>query len=229
MLTTHSGRKTQRFVNCKSRTICYGRCEIMWQWLRGKSGMRRWLREVAAIWAARWPLVVISHRSATEVQWGWGRYYTSVPLTMNVEILWMANDISLTGHLGPSQDHGWSGDVFGLDHNGHWCSEILPNILVWAESRKKSSILTVLKSLPLLGEHFSQIGMNLVNLLIWTSQGLQYELKLFNYASRYSEVYAIRNMKTSVVARALMNFFAWVRIPLRESNRSRRKFDFIPR
>ena len=67
--------------------------------------------------------------------------------------------------------------------------------------------------MPIIGEPFARLAMDVVGPLPRTATGKQYVLVISDYATRYPEAYAMRNVSAPAVAEKLIDLFSHYRVP----------------
>ena len=138
-----------------------------------------------------------------------------VPTTYRTEILSLAHDTSLSGHLGVNKTYQkilnhffWPKlhkDVVQYCRSCHTCQVVgKPN-----QTIPKAP----LKPIPVFGEPFSRIMIDCVGPLPKTRSGNQYLLTMMCTSSRFPEAIPLRNIKTSSIVKALIKFFTLFGLP----------------
>ncbi len=98
----------------------------------------------------------------------------------------------------------------GIHENLHqWCAACRECQLVNPPASPKAP----LRPLPLMQVPFERIGMDLIGPLEWSARGHRFALVLVDYATRYPEAVALRNISTKSVAEALFSMISRVGIP----------------
>jgi len=137
-----------------------------------------------------------------------------VPLSLRVEVLRLAHDTPMGGHLGTGKtkdrvwrDFYWPGigvEVRRYVRSCDRCQRAQP------KGRTGKVPLAVM---PLVDQPFERVGVDLVGPMMPASQdGHRYILVMVDYATRYPEAVPLKNMTAETVAEALFNM--WTRLGL---------------
>ena len=136
-----------------------------------------------------------------------------LPRQLRPVVLKLAHDIPMAGHLGRKkttdrilQRFYWPGIYRDVRDHCRSC-----------EQCQKGSPRGVRKAplipLPIMDEPFRRIAMDIVGPLSRSSSGKRYILVICDYATRYPEAVALRNIDANTVAEELLTFFARVGVP----------------
>ena len=146
---------------------------------------------------------------STDEDSGWNTtYQIVVPSGYRTQILSLAHDNVLSGHLGITKTYyrilkqffwpGLKSDVSRYCHSCHVCQLVgKPNQVVPQAP---------LHPIPVLGEPFERLIIDCVGPLPNSKSGHQYLLTLMCAATRYPEAIPIRSLKTKVVVKELVKF-----------------------
>ena len=138
-----------------------------------------------------------------------------VPKSLRPSILAMAHDTPMAGHLGSKrtqervwQDFYWPGvstDIRKYCRSCDICQRTTP---------KGHNRRVPLGSVPLVGEPFQKVGVDLIGPIAPASErGHRYILVMVDYATRYPEAVALKSIDTCSVAEALLQMWTRVGIP----------------
>ena len=139
-----------------------------------------------------------------------------VPSGLRAEVMRVAHDTPMAGHLATQRtrerlwnDFYWpkmSADVRQYCQSCDKCQRLCPR------SRIQKAPL---EKLPLIGEPFARVGVDIVGPIIPASQeGHKYVLVMVDYATRYPEARALKNIDSVTVAEALIDMWSRVGIPV---------------
>ena len=67
--------------------------------------------------------------------------------------------------------------------------------------------------LPIIGEPFQRIAMDIVGPLIRSKSGNKYILVICDYSTRYPEAVPLKNIEAETIAEELRKFFPWMGVP----------------
>ena len=143
-------------------------------------------------------------------------YRLVVPKVCRIRVLQLAHESPFAGHLGISRT------TFRITQYFYWPNmgdEIVRYCKSCAICQLTVSRGTVPKmplgTMPLIGEPFKRVAVDIVGPLgeQRTRRGNRYILTLMDYASRYPEAVALRNIDTQTVAEALLDIYSRVGIP----------------
>ncbi|MES9950010.1 MAG: RNase H-like domain-containing protein [Candidatus Thiodiazotropha sp.] len=138
-----------------------------------------------------------------------------VPKIYRSEILSLAHETPLSGHLGVNKTYHkilnhfyWPGlrsDVSNYCRSCHTCQMVgKPNqVIPKAE----------LQPIPAFDEPFSRIIIDCVGPLPRTKSGNEYLLTIMCASTRFPEAIPLRNIKTKTIVKALVKFFTFVGLP----------------
>uniref|UniRef100_A0A8C5DMZ9 Gypsy retrotransposon integrase-like protein 1 n=1 Tax=Gouania willdenowi TaxID=441366 RepID=A0A8C5DMZ9_GOUWI len=138
-----------------------------------------------------------------------------VPTPYRTEILKMAHDNLLAGHLGVKKTYDrilrhffWPGlksDVVRHCRVCHWCQV----------SGKPNQIIppAPLYPIPAVGEPFERVLVDCVGPLPRTKSGNKFLVTVMCAATRFPEVFPVRKITTPVVVKALVKFFSLFGLP----------------
>ncbi|CAB3980524.1 Retrovirus-related Pol poly, partial [Paramuricea clavata] len=143
------------------------------------------------------------------------RYQIVIPKTYRPEVLSLAHETPLSGHLGINKTYQkiithfyWTGirkDVVEFCKTCHTCQVVgKPN-----QTIPKAP----LKPIPAFDEPFSRILIDCVGPLPKTKKGNQYLLTIMCASTRFPEAIPLRNIKTKTIVQALTKFFTLVGLP----------------
>ena len=138
-----------------------------------------------------------------------------VPRVYRPEILNLAHDTPMSGHLGINKTHhkilnhfywpGLKSDVSRFCKSCHTCQMVgKPN-----QTIPKAH----LQPIPAFDEPFSRIIIDCVGPLPKTKSGNEYLLTIMCASTRFPEAIPLRNIKTKNIVKALVKFFAFVGLP----------------
>ena len=138
-----------------------------------------------------------------------------VPIGLRQEVMRVAHDTPMAGHLAAQRTRerlwndfywpGMCGDIRRYCQSCDRCQRICP------KSRVKKAPLG---KLPLVGTPFERVAVDLIGPLIPASEeGHKWVLVMVDYATRYPEARALKNIDTENVAEALLDMWSRVGIP----------------
>lgn len=137
-----------------------------------------------------------------------------VPESMRLKVLHLGHSVPWAGHLGQQKTLSriasrfyWPRlytDVADFCKSCPECQLVRP---------AKKSDRAPLVSLPIIDIPFSRIAMDIVGPLERSRSGNRYILVVADYATRYPEVFPLRNIKTRQVVNALVQLFSRVGLP----------------
>ena len=138
-----------------------------------------------------------------------------VPKQLRGEVLWLAHEGPLAGHLGINktqqrilQHFYWPGlrtDVVTFCKSCHVCQMTgKPN---------QTTQVTPLVPIPVMDEPFSRVILDCVGPLPRTRKGNQYLLTVMCTATRFPEAIPLRNIKAPNIVKGLIKFFTLVGLP----------------
>ena len=138
-----------------------------------------------------------------------------VPKVYRAEILSMAHDLPLGGHLGVNKtvekilkQFFWPGlrsDVAKYCRSCHTCQVV--------GKHKADPPVAPLHPIPTFGEPFSKVIVDCVGPLPKTKTGNQYLLTVMCANTRFPEAFPLRNIKSSTVTKVLLRFFTTFGLP----------------
>ena len=146
----------------------------------------------------------------------WAEYHQIVvPQSYRPEILSMAHETPLAGHLGVNKTYNkmakhfyWprmKGDVVKFCRSCHTCQVVgKPN---------KKIQKAHLQPIPAFEEPFSRVLVDCVGPLPKTRSGNEYLLTVMCAATRFPEAIPLRNIKAKTIVKALIKFFSMVGLP----------------
>lgn len=138
-----------------------------------------------------------------------------VPKSLRPQVLSLAHDHSLSGHLGVTKTYkrvlryffwpGLKSDVASFCRSCHTCQV----------SGKPNQVIPVapLKPIPVMGEPFEHVIVDCVGPLPKTKSGNQYILTMMCTATRYPEAVPLRSLKSRAIVKALVKFFSTFGLP----------------
>lgn len=138
-----------------------------------------------------------------------------VPMPYRVEILKLAHDNPLAGHLGIKKTYnrilrhffwpGLKGDVARFCKSCHWCQ---------VSGKPNQTIPPApLYPIPAVGEPFERVLVDCVGPLPRTKTGNKFLITVMCAATRFPEVFPVRKITTPVVVQALTKFFSLFGLP----------------
>ena len=137
-----------------------------------------------------------------------------VPKPLRHRVLKTAHDIPLSGHLGKKktldrihQRFFWPGvrrDVTAYCRSCETCQ---------LTSKYKTKLRAPMISLPVVGQPFEKIAMDIVGPLERSKNGNKYVLVICDYATRYPEAIPLRSIEAKKIANELVKLFSRVGIP----------------
>ncbi len=129
-----------------------------------------------------------------------------LPEKYHRRVIKLAHDIPLAGHLGREKTTHrilrrfyWP-TLFQDERN--YC-QTCKECQLHGGSRHKAPMIP----LPIIGEPFRRIAMDILGPLPWTNRGNKFILVTSDYATRYPEAFALRNITASKIAEVLMELF----------------------
>ena len=140
-----------------------------------------------------------------------------VPQQFCPQVLGLAHDHSMSGHLGIRKTYSrilryffWPGlksDVVRFCRSCHTCQV----------AGKPNQVIPVapLKPIPAVGEPFEHVIVDCVGPLPKTKSGNQYILTVMCAATRYPEAVPLRSLKARAIVKALVKFFSTFGLPRR--------------
>uniref|UniRef100_A0A8C5D858 Gypsy retrotransposon integrase-like protein 1 n=1 Tax=Gouania willdenowi TaxID=441366 RepID=A0A8C5D858_GOUWI len=136
-----------------------------------------------------------------------------VPQVVRSTILKLGHSVPWAGHLGKHKTAArilhyfyWPGlhkDVAQFCHSCPQCQITSPRM----PSRAP------LQNMPIIGTPFERIGMDIVGPVERSKSGYRYMLVISDYATKYPEVFPLKNIKAKTVAFCLVQFFSRVGFP----------------
>ena len=136
-----------------------------------------------------------------------------LPTVCRKAVLQLAHDIPMAGHLGKKktgdrvlQRFYWPGVFRDVEDHCRTCEQCQKTS---SKNVKKAPLLP----LPIMDEPFKRIAMDIVGPLPRSSTGKRFILVICDYATRYPEAIALRNIDANTVAEGLLQFFARVGVP----------------
>ena len=137
-----------------------------------------------------------------------------IPTKYRQDILKLAHEIPLSGHLGNKKTRNKIRKFF------YW-PNIFEDIRQWCAScpqcqksrRTNVSSRAPLVKTPTIGEPFFRIGMDIVGPLSLSNNRNRFILTMIDHATRYPEAIAIPDMKAETVSKVMCEFFCRVGIP----------------
>ncbi len=136
-----------------------------------------------------------------------------VPKSRREMLFQAAHCNPMAGHLGQAATLNRLMARFfwpGIHENvRRWCAACRECQLVNPPASPKAP----LRPLPLMQVPFERIGMDLIRPLEWSARGHRFALVLVDYATRYPEAVALRNISAKSVAEALFSMISRVGIP----------------
>ncbi|CAN2390404.1 K02A2.6-like, partial [Pristimantis euphronides] len=149
-------------------------------------------------------------------QEGWRRErHLVVPQLYRAELLRLAHEIPLAGHLGVAKTKARLAHLFywpkmGADVAKYCRSCVTCQRMGKAGPGPKAPLVT----LPIIEEPFQRIAVDLIGPLPTpSSSGKRYILTVVDYATRYPEAVALSSIRADVVAKALLEIFTRVGFP----------------
>ena len=138
-----------------------------------------------------------------------------VPRAYHSEILNLAHETPMSGHLGVNKTYhkilnhffwpGLKSDVSQHCKSCHTCQMVgKPNQIIPK---------ACLQPIPAFDEPFSRIIIDCVGPLPKTKSGCQYLLTIMCASTRFPEAIPLRNIKTKTIVKALVKFFTFVGLP----------------
>ena len=145
----------------------------------------------------------------------WGLHQIVVPKSYRHEILSIAHERPMSGHISINKTYhkiinhfywpGLKSDVSKYCKTCHTCQMVgKPN-----QTIPKAQ----LQSIPAFDEPFSRILIDCVGPLPRTKSGNKYLLTIMCTSTRFPEAIHVRNIKTKSIVEALINFFTFVGLP----------------
>lgn len=136
-----------------------------------------------------------------------------VPKPFRNQIVHLAHSAPTAAHLGVKKtcqkvlrDFYWPGLTADVKAICHSCEEC-------QKGAKKNRSKAPLVPLPVVGEPFARIVVDIVGPLRRTARGNKYILTLMDFATRYPEAIPLRKIDASTVAEALCEVFTRLGIP----------------
>ena len=138
-----------------------------------------------------------------------------VPKEYRDEIMSLAHEGLFAGHLGRtktyervSADFYWPGMYKDVD-------EYIKTCHICQVSGKPNQVIppAPLKTVPIVGEAFSKVLIDIVGPLPRTSQGNQYILTVMCMTTRFPEAIPLRKITATVVAKSLVKYFTMTGLP----------------
>ncbi len=138
-----------------------------------------------------------------------------LPKSFRQDVLRLAHEISMAGHLGIRKTHEKIGrhfywphmhkDIVSYCHSCHACQV----------TGKPNQTIPVapLCPLPVMEEPFSRVLIDCVGPLPKTKKGNEYLLTIMDAFTRFPEAVPLRSIKTKVIVEALLHFFSRVGLP----------------
>ena len=135
-----------------------------------------------------------------------------LPKQFHSQVLKVAHEVPLAGHMGRDRT------TSRVLRRFYWPS-LFQDMAVYCKScpacqkTSKGRNRAPLISMPIMGEPFQRIAMDLVGPLPKTKRGHRYMLVIVDYASRYPEAIPLKTFTADVVAEKLVDVFARHGIP----------------
>ncbi|KAK4287334.1 hypothetical protein Pmani_039592, partial [Petrolisthes manimaculis] len=138
-----------------------------------------------------------------------------VPKELRQEILSMAHDGGLSGHLGIRKTVARIRSCFYWPSLKRDVADYCRTCDTCQKMGKPNQSLKVAPLIPIphFGEPFERVQVDIVGPLPRTSNGHLYILTIMDMATRYPEAVPLRNISASVVIRELINFFTHFGLP----------------
>lgn len=140
-----------------------------------------------------------------------------VPQPFRSQVLALAHDHSMLGHLGIHKTYNrvlryffWPGlktDVTKFCQSCHVCQ-------IAGKPNQKVPVAPI-KPIPIIGEPFEHVIIDCVGPLPKTKSGNQYILTMMCAATRYPEAVLLRTLKSRAIVKALLKFFSTFGLPQR--------------
>ena len=137
-----------------------------------------------------------------------------VPTKYRPNILMLAHDITMAGHLGVEKtkqrilaNFYWPGvfhDVAEYCRSCHTCQ-----FMDKGHAKRKVPLIPM----PIISTPFKRIGIDIMGPMNRSCKGNKYLLTILDYASRYPEAIPLSNIRVDNVANALLTVFARVGLP----------------
>ena len=138
-----------------------------------------------------------------------------VPKAYRKEIMSMAHDLPVSGHLGIKkttdrilQQFFWPGmndEIKQYCKSCHTCQKV--------GKYQSDPPVAPLQPIPVIGEPFSQVVIDCVGPLPKTRSGNEYILTIMCTATRFPEGIPVRNIKTKTISKVLLKFFTTFGLP----------------
>ena len=137
-----------------------------------------------------------------------------VPKLARKMILKLAHDIPLAGHLGVEKTKAriltryyWPGIFMDVANYCRTCTACQKT------ARKSQRDRVNLMTVPIVGNPFEKVAIDMIGPLPRTKRGNRYALVLVDYATRYPEVVAVPSMEAARIADELFTIFSRVGVP----------------
>ncbi len=136
-----------------------------------------------------------------------------LPISVRKTVMKLGHSIPWAGHLGRRKTHSrickhfyWLGMSKDIAEFCKACPEC-------QYSRKRKPRKVPLIPLPVIDVPFQRLGMDILGPLERSKTGYKYILVICDYATRFPEVFPLKNIKAKAIASCLVQFFSRVGIP----------------
>ena len=128
-------------------------------------------------------------------------------------VLQLAHSVPMSGHLGKKKTTARVAQRFYWPTMHRDIAEYCRGCAACQKCRKFKSTCAPMVPLPIIGEPFSRIAMDMVGPLPRSRSGNKYVLVLCDYATRYPKAIPLKNTDAETVAEELLALFSRVGIP----------------
>ena len=131
-----------------------------------------------------------------------------LPPTYRKKVLQIAHDLPLAGHLGKDKTLTRISQRFFWPTLSQDVASYVRSCLACQRTRQKKGEKVPLQPMPIMGNPFERIAMDIVGPLPKIRKGHEYILVVSNYATQYPEAIPLRKFTASSVAEHLLDLFA---------------------
>ena len=156
-----------------------------------------------------------SPRACDSDEKGKAMYQIVIPAISRQQVIGLAHDMPMSGHLGVRKTHDRNLQHFywpGLKRDvTKWCKEC--HICQIRGKPNQSIPQASLQPIPAFDEPFSHIIIDCVGPLPKTKSQNEFLLTIMCSSTRFPEAIPLRNIKTNTILKALINFFTFFGLP----------------
>ena len=203
-------RAQRRECKRNARSDILSREELI-QAQRGDAEIQQWAErerpayqtEIAGVLCRRWRPVKKPAEACDQIV---------LPKECRARALHLAHDVPMAGHLGRDRTLArlrrrfwWPGIAKDVAEHCRTCGE--------CQRMARRGPRAPLVPMPIIGEPFERIAMDIVGPLPRTASGKRFILVISDYATRYPEAYAMGTVTAPAIAEKLIDFFSRYGVP----------------